>query len=167
MSKLRPKDLVAFARHCTALPVFRMQELLGSDATLNWSGESPDEFLSLALKAGAKLLYLQTTGESAEHQDEPAEALLAFSCDRLFHAMRVRAPWAPPEEADEEDEGEDPVPMWRALLRQNWQSAGHEVRIWPRLCRPCPARASHGEVALTQNPHLRSGAPWGVRSGRR
>ena len=108
MNKNRPRDLVAFAARCTALPVFRMQEVLGSDTTLNWSGDSTDEFLSLALKAGAKLLYLQTMGESLEHDDEPEEAVLAFSCDKLFHAMRVRAPWAPPEDAAEDDEGEHP-----------------------------------------------------------
>lgn len=108
VNKNRPRDLVAFAARCTALPVFRMQEVLGSDTTLNWSGDSPDEFLSLALKAGAKLLYLQTMGESLEHDDEPEEAVLAFSCDKLFHAMRVRAPWAPPEDAAEDDEGEHP-----------------------------------------------------------
>ncbi len=108
MNKQRPRDLVAFASRCTALPVFHMNEVLESGVTLNWSGDSPDDFLSLALKAGAKLLYLQTMGESAEHHGEPEEAALAFSCDKLFHAMRVRAPWAPPEDSADDDEGEDP-----------------------------------------------------------
>jgi hypothetical protein len=95
MPKPRPKDLLAFATEiASTIPVFRTADRASNDSRFEWIGESPQEFVNIATKAGARLLYVRTFAEGSGHEDEPAIAELAFQCDGLFHYFRTVAPWA-------------------------------------------------------------------------
>lgn len=110
MPKPRPKDLLAFAAEkASIIPVFRTTDRASNDIRFEWAGESPQEFVNLATKAGARLLYLRTFAEDSGHGDEPALAELAFQCEGLFHCFRTVAPWANEEVVLAADDGLDEI----------------------------------------------------------
>ncbi len=110
MAKSRPSDLLAIAAdESPGIPLFRTSTRASNDVRFEWAGESLQDFLHLAVKAGARILYLRTSEEDPAHKNEPALAELAFHCDGLFHCFRAVAPWADAQSVLAEDDGAGPA----------------------------------------------------------
>ena len=110
----RPKDVLAFTSAVSGMPIFRTSTRPANECRLEWSGNSPQEFVEIATKSGARLLYLRTSEEDHQQENEPALVELSFQCDGLFHCFCAIAPWADAEEvlAADSEEKTTPVDMF-------------------------------------------------------
>ncbi|MCI4338745.1 MAG: hypothetical protein L3J68_00220 [Thermoplasmata archaeon] len=105
-------ELADDVRKAAELPIFPFRGNLPTEEAVTWSGEDATEFLTLAKKIGAKVLYLNEAivgqgdenPERAKHVGETWLVELAFLFDGEFHVLLKTAEWAgiDEEEADEQ-----------------------------------------------------------------
>jgi len=95
-------------------------------SSVSWDGEDYNEFLDMASKVGAKIIYYSeaspddTIEKYATHADDIAEIDLGFMYDGILHTMPLYADWYTPGEDIENVDEEEIMEQFDKKSAEEW-----------------------------------------------
>jgi len=104
MENLKELEKIMFEKYSDKLVFFKIGDFhldfsIDDIPKVSWYGEDHNEFLDMAVKVGAKIIYYDehfpydTKEKYAKHADDIAELDLGFIHDGVFHTIKVYADW--------------------------------------------------------------------------